>query len=91
MSDMRSMMARRSGALPTFDARGAVRGERMALYKTRDCYHHGQGVDSRPRSHGADAAESGRSSRADLARARKNAVADFDTVLAMLESEGKDD
>jgi hypothetical protein len=62
----------------------------VALYKLRDYYHHGKGIESYLRSHGAGEVESGRHMLSDFKEVQETAVEGFEKVIEQLKKEGKD-
>jgi len=64
--------------------------EFVALYKLRDYYHHGKGIESYLKSHGAGDVDSGRHMLSDFKEVQETAVEGFGEVIEQLKKEGKD-
>jgi len=65
-------------------------GDLVARYVLRDYYHHGKGLESYLRSHGAGSSESGRDTLDTLHRVKEESLEGYQRAIDWLKEQGKD-
>jgi hypothetical protein len=88
---MRNILVREPGRRAAVYVRCAACRQLVARYVLADYYHHGKGIESFLRSHGAASSESGRHLLEEFERAKSEALEGFEAAMKALEELGKDD
>ncbi len=88
--NMMNLLVRTPGEPQKVYVRCVDCSEFVALYSLRDYYHHGKGIESYLRSHGAGEVESGRHMLADFKSVQESAMDGFENAIEQLKREGKD-
>jgi hypothetical protein len=87
--DMRDILVREESHPTVIYVRCIGCRSLVARYELSDYYHHGKGIESYLRSHGASDAESGRRILDEFTHARDRAVAGYERALQELAALGK--
>ena len=87
---MRNILVRNPGESQMIYVRCVDCHEFVALYKLKDYYHHGKGIESYLKSNGAGAVESGRQMLDDFKKVQESALEGFEKIIEQLKKAGKD-
>lgn len=88
--DVRDIIVRAPGKPMVIYVRCAQCGDLVASYELNRYYHHGKGIESYLRAHGAEAADSGRAWLAEFKKLQQDAIDGFNAALQKLCSENKE-
>lgn len=88
--DVRNILVREPGQATMVYVRCRQCKSLVASYELSGYYHHGKGIESYLRAHGAAAADSGRQWLDEFQRVQKRAVAGYEAALEQLSAEQKE-